>query len=88
MWIQYILGTLDIEELNKKAHTPFFVMIEHDIHNILEHNISIFQWIKDLFRTDSFLVFNKRDIKPYLYTLYIIIRQAHRKFFRYCKKIL
>ena len=86
MWIQYILGNLDIEMLNKKAHTPIYVMIEHDIHNIWEHNISVFQWIKDLLRTDSFLVFNKKDIKPYLYTLYIIMRQAYRKFFLYIKK--
>jgi len=50
-----------------------------DFMQVIHHKISIVSWIKDLLRTDCFLVYNKDDLKPFFFELWATFKGAFRK---------
>ena len=75
-----------VSEISKIKFRPVYVMPEFpDLECfVYTKKISIVQWIKDVFLTDTFMVFNIRDIKPFLFMLQnrlnkIIKKILHRR---------
>lgn len=50
-----------------------------DIGQVIQHKISFFTWLKDFYKTDCFLVYNKKDLRPFLSEFWIIIKMSFRK---------
>lgn len=88
LWYKYCSGELQKNELNNVLiKTPFYVMHENDMYNIVEGNVSIFRWVKDFIRSDAFLIMNWRDPMPFIGSTLIHVRQAIKKCLRiFCKK--
>ena len=40
-----------------------------DFVNVIKLKISLFQWIKDIYRTDCFMEYDRRDTKPFYHGL-------------------
>lgn len=87
MWHQYV-NRLPIND-GKPIHikSPFYVMHENDLYNIIEKKISFIQWFKDFQRTDAFLIMNIKDPLPFIVSTLIHIRQATKKVLRKIFKI-
>lgn len=83
MWIKYLTGTLSDGEIAAiKLRTPFFLMHENDMYNIVEGKVGIWQWIKDFRRSDAFFVLDKEDPMPFIYSTWIHFKQLCKKIFR------
>ena len=59
------------EEIRASTFKPVYVMPEFADFTcfVRTHKISIIRWIKDIMKTDSFMVFNTHDIRPFLFIL-------------------
>ena len=51
-----------------------FMEERSDFLNVLDGSISLWHWIRDVFSTDVFLFWNRKDIKPILRMPYLIKR--------------
>lgn len=82
LWLKYVNGLLTTEDISALSlRTPFYVMHENDMYNIIEGKVTIWQWIKDLHRTNAFFVLDFSDPMPFIYSTWIHAKQA-------CKKVL
>lgn len=56
---------LPINDMKKKIDADYYLMVETwDIRHILNGNIKITHWLKDLLRTKAFLFFSLKDVRP------------------------
>ena len=77
LWIKYLRGELTEEDVkNVKIKTPFFLMHENDMYNIVEGKVSIWQWMKDFHKSGAFFIMNWRDPMPFIVSTWIHVRQA------------
>ena len=82
LWVRYNAGESYMDVVKEaQCKTPFYLMSEGDLYNLVEGKVSLRQWIMDFHRTDAYFILNKHDIKPFVYQVYVHIRQA-------CKKLL
>ncbi len=82
LWYLYGTGKLtqsDIDFIQIK--TPFYMMQDSDLYNIVEGRVPLLQWLKDFHRTDAFFTMNWRDPLPFVWSCLIHARQL-------CKKIM
>lgn len=74
-------------ELSKSTFRSVYVMPEFsDFESFVYTGIvPILEWVKDIYRTDTFMVFNKEDIKPFIYQvkkrIFQIVNKVCRKIF-------
>lgn len=82
IWYCHCLGSDDWKKEAAKTVRKVIVMPEFDdFVNVLKRKISLYQWIKDICRTDCLMEYDKMDKKPF----YIRIRQ---QIANYCKLVL
>lgn len=80
LWVKYVTGTLaDMELRNVSIKTPFYVMHENDLYNIVEGKIGLFRWVKDFLRTDAFFILDIKDPMPFVYSCWIHCKQLMKK---------
>lgn len=66
--LMYIKSLLHEKVVQPHVKRPTFYMGElSDFRNIFKRKISFFTYIKDLFKTDSFFIFNFKDPYPFIY---------------------
>ena len=83
LWIDYLTGDICADQLsNVTINSPFFLMHENDLYNILEGKVSVWQWIKDFHRSDAFFVMNWKDPLPFVFSTLIHVRQFVKKILR------
>ena len=58
-----------IQEASNRVREVLAMPEFDDFVDVLTHTISIFQWIKDVLRTDCFMEYDKRDTKPFYHGL-------------------
>ena len=70
------------EELSHSTFHSVYVMPEFpDFESfVYTGKISIIKWIKDIIRTDTFMVCNRKDIKPFIFCLKRLLKRFYRKF--------
>lgn len=67
-------GGLSIDNAKKEIDKDFYLMMElRDIRHVLNGDVKIITWIKDLIRTKSFLFTNLKDMGPVLFKFSKII---------------
>jgi D-aspartate ligase len=70
LWYLEAIG-VNIDNMQKKINQDYYFMVEtSDIRHMLNMDLKLITWIKDLFRTNAFLFVNLRDIKPVLFRLF------------------
>ncbi len=62
----FALGTLHKRIEDFEIRKRIFMEERSDLLNVLETNITLAHWIKDIFHTDTFLWWNRKDPKPIL----------------------
>jgi len=65
-------NTIAKDEINYTSKQPFNIMYEFDDFKafVVNKKIPLLKWLKDVKSTDVFLLFNKNDIAPFLFTLW------------------
>lgn len=84
LWILYAKGKLTSDDIAHKPVTPFYAMLETDLYNIVEGKVSLWQWVRDFYRTDAFFVLDFSDPMPFIYSTWIHFKQMLKKIFRKC----
>ena len=88
LWVKYLRGELEDKDTQKRnVRTPFFVMHENDMYNVLNGKVSIWQWMKDFRRCGAFFIMNARDPMPFVMSTCIHFRQACKMVVRKVFKI-
>ena len=66
------------DEICYTKKRPFNIMYEFEDFRlfVLSKQISLWQWLKDLKRTDAFLFYNQKDKAPFYYTIWEKIRNV------------
>lgn len=64
IWYRDVLGK-SFKESNVFFKDHYFMIESSDFNYLRKYKMSIFKWLKDVFRTDTFMVFSVRDIKPF-----------------------
>lgn len=80
LWYDYSTGVYNLNT-DIKFKSPYYLMQEDDVYNLIEGKVSFLTFIKDLKRTNAFFKLNLNDPMPFIISTLIHIRQA-------CKKIL
>ena len=84
-WINYAEGNLiNDDAIAKKKRTPYYLMSENDLYNIVEGKVSLWQWLKDFHRTDAFFILDFSDPMPFIYSTWIHFKQMLKKIVRKC----
>ena len=58
-----------IQEASNRVREILVMPEFDDFVNVIKHKISLFQWIKDIYRTDCFMEYDRRDTKPFYHGL-------------------
>lgn len=58
-----------VQEASNRVREILVMPEFDDFVNVIKHKISLFQWIKDIYRTDCFMEYDRRDTKPFYYGL-------------------
>lgn len=66
----------------EKVQTPLYLMLEHDMYNIVEGKVGLLEWIKDFRRSGAFFVMNAQDPLPFIVSTLIHARQLGKKILR------
>lgn len=83
IWVYYASGLLgDINEKRVRVDTPFYLMHENDMYNIIEGHVSFFRWVRDFRRSQAFFLMNARDPLPFMYSTWIHFKQLMKKLIR------
>lgn len=83
LWVKYLNNEITSEQLNQvKVKSPFFLMHENDMYNIIEGKVSIWQWMKDFHKSGAFFVMNKKDPMPFVVSTLIHARQFGKMILR------
>ena len=76
LWVKYLENKLTPENLaNISVKTPFFLMHENDMYNIVEGKVFLWQWMKDFHKSGAFFIMNWRDPMPFIVSTLIHARQ-------------
>lgn len=71
----WIMQNSNFEKEVNRIEQPVYIMPElSDIKLIMLGKLKLTTWIKDINRTKSFLLFNRHDIKPFLFKLIYLIK--------------
>lgn len=82
LWIKYGEGKLDDKMLSEiKFKTPFYLMAQDDVYNMLEGKVSLLKWLRDWWKSDTSFSPGIKDPLPYAVGFYIHLRQL-------CKKVI
>jgi len=77
IYVQWHNGSItenSVKNINIDSMRTVYVMPEFDdMILLLKGEINIFQWIKDIIRTDCFMEFSKKDPIPFLYALIMFV---------------
>lgn len=77
IWYLYHTGGNYREEIERSQLKPVYVMPEFsDISLIIHGKLNILTWIKDIFRTDRFMEYDKRDKAPFWYEITRKVRKV------------
>ncbi len=72
-------GDVDVELNRFNTMKPVYVMPEFDdLILLLKGQVGIFTWIRDFRKTDCFMEFSKKDVKPFFYGLLGFVIRAIR----------
>lgn len=83
LWYKYAIGRLTSSDIEKQTvKTPFFVMHENDMYNIVEGKVSVCQWIKDFHKTSAFFTMNIKDPLPFIASTLVHTRQFMKLVYR------
>lgn len=63
-----------IDETTFKYVPRHYMNIVPDIHHVLNHSVSVFTWLRQLYSAGAYAYFDKKDIKPFIYYLWGHIR--------------
>ena len=65
-------GAIDKEDISYTSKHPFNIIYEFEDFKLFvaKRKISLLQWMKDLYHTDAFLFYNKKDNNPFYYTIW------------------
>lgn len=82
-WILYCTGALEktYTESLKIQNTHFLIQLD-DLSNLKEGKIPIVKWCKQAISADCHFVLNHRDLKPFLYQMYVFTKQFTKKIFK------
>lgn len=72
----YYLDTsgFDISDMNKNVKIRHKLIVEfNDLFNVKYRSISLYRWIKSVLEADSYAIYNKKDIKPFIFYLIKLI---------------
>jgi predicted ATP-grasp superfamily ATP-dependent carboligase len=64
IWVKANMG-IDYEDEIHEVKSIIVMPEFQDFKLVLQHKVKLFQWIKDVRRTDAFLDWNKKDKKPF-----------------------
>ena len=86
LWVRYNCGG-EINESDEMSRlkVPRTLMTPGDIDNLIKGQVGFGQWLVECLSARTHFVFNWRDIKPFLYSIYIPMRQAVMKCMRVFK---
>lgn len=85
LWVKYANGSLkNFESVGKGLKTPIYLMQLFDVLNLKSGKVGIGEWMRDYLRARGHFVLSLRDPKPFLYLLWIYIRQLGRRVRRVC----
>lgn len=83
LWYKYATGALTpADTAGLRLRTPFYLMHENDMYNIVEGKVSVWQWMRDFHRSGAFFVMNRRDPLPFVCSCAIHARQLGKKVLR------
>jgi len=66
LWYLDACGIDISKRVNKVENGLKFMLEIRDFRHVLDRNISLLTWLKDLYQTDIFLVLDKSDIMPFM----------------------
>jgi D-aspartate ligase len=70
LWCLEASGEAQIEDGDFYTRDIHFMMDTRDIRHVFNRDITLMLWIKDLFKTKGFLLFNLNDIRPFFSKLF------------------
>jgi D-aspartate ligase len=77
---------VDISNLNKNVKIGHKCIIEHsDLCNVKDKNISLSCWIKSILDANSYAIYNKNDIMPFVYYIKNYIKKLTFATFRHVR---
>lgn len=80
IWYCYAVGArIPNKEINKQILPYFFSSDVNDIRHVFEKRLSFKDWIKDTIQSRTYLLFNKHDVKPWLYYYIYAIKRKIQK---------
>lgn len=83
LWVKYLLGELGPEQLTEvQIRTPFYLMHENDMYNIIERKVGFWQWLRDFHRSGAFFIMNRKDPLPFVFSTLIHVRQFFKLILR------
>lgn len=70
LWCLGTIGKIDSINESKQIKKEITLMSEiADFKNVIVKNTNIFKWLIQFLKTDVYLLFNRRDIKPFIYKI-------------------
>lgn len=88
IWYLYKMGRDYKAEINKSCVKPVYVMPEFtDFSFVIHKKISLFQWLKDVHRTDRFMVYDTYDRAPFIQLLKEYIKRGAEKAYNHMIKL-
>ena len=82
MWCCYCLGGIDDGFVAKiKCNTPFIMMNEDNLYDVFDGKVGMMRWLREYLSADAHVYMNVRDPKPFLFYMWVHVRQM-------CKKIV
>lgn len=78
-WIDYCTGIKTDYMEHIQLTRPYYAMQITDVSNLLNKSVSPLKWFRQFIKCDTYFVLSRRDIKPFLYQIYIPLRQLLKK---------
>lgn len=81
----HVLDLLDMPIPNyEEVHPGYYIWDMHHLKSLLSLDISIIQWLKEILKSNGFLMYNKRDKKPfYQQYIYMLKKLVSKKYIKY-----
>lgn len=85
LWVRYAKGVIkDFSGVDQSLKTPIYLMQLFDILNLKSGKVGLIAWLRDFVRSHGHFVLSLSDPKPFLYLLWIYIRQIGRRVKKIC----
>jgi predicted ATP-grasp superfamily ATP-dependent carboligase len=68
-----ILG-FDTSKIKNVKTGHNFIVEHYDFFNVLDNNLTFFEWIKSFLFADSYSILNKKDLKPFLFFIKMYVK--------------